>query len=145
MITANKILETYYSSKSLGGNLVIVYENPTSSDFQDMKIQAKKRSQGSNIKTVRFIADAKNQKFYVADAYVSTHTDMCSVLGLSSNYLKDPNVVFGEAGLNGKMLDLFFYRTQIPGSSGYKKSEKYNWLFIKDYIQGKFKLPYNQG
>ncbi len=146
MITSKQViktLETYSSSKNLIGNLITVYENPTISDFQDMISQAKKRSQGSNIKTIRFIADAKNQKFYVADAYISTHTDMCNVLGLSSSYLKESNVVFGEAGLNGKMLDLLFYRTQVPGSSGYKKSEKYNWSFIRNYLQGK--LPYNQG
>jgi hypothetical protein len=148
MITSNqiiKMLETYSSSKSLNGNFMTVYENPTISDFQDMIVQAKKRSQGSNFRTIRFIADAKISKFYVADAYISTHTDMCTVLGLSSSYLKEPNVVFGEAGLSGKMLDLFFYRTQVPGSFGYKKAENYNWSFIRSYIQGNGKLPYSQG
>ena len=76
MITSNqitKLSEKYLTSGTVRGQHVIVYENPTSSDFVQM-------NRFSKSKKFRFIANGDTKKFYVWDAYLATHDDVKSNL-----------------------------------------------------------------
>lgn len=82
MITSKQILqmsEEYLTSKRIGNNLVEVYVNPTSSDYQHL--YSINSSHG-----LRFTADIDTKKFYVWDGFTMMHGEAADLIGIYSKY-----------------------------------------------------------
>lgn len=131
MITSKfifQILDSYSSSKKLKDELVTVYENPTSSDIAEIIKDAKRSKR--NVEYIRFLADAKDQKVYIADDYLVTHNEMCAMVGIPN---EAPWVRTGGAARpeNNKLrLMKWSMKSFSP------ESLKYKWDFVSKYIQG---------
>lgn len=123
------LLESYLASGKSQGRYTEIYENPTITDFQDLEKSAKKQKR--LLGNIRFIADAKNHKFYVADAYSCVHRDMLKILNLPLNFLTEahPYVKYGEAVLRGNKL---YGKSWL--SSSFRTSQDFDWNWIDKYL-----------
>ena len=132
MITSKEILnlfEDYSASGKSQGRHAEIYQDPTSSDYQELEKSAKRQKRV--LEKIRFIADAKNQKIYVADSYTCVHRDMLKILKLPLDFLTEthPYVKYGEAVLiNGKLKGHFWL------SSSNITSLDFNWTWLSRYI-----------
>jgi hypothetical protein len=87
VITSKQIItliESYYDSVNSGGRNIQVFVNPTPDDYKEL-----------NAKKVRFIADAKNKKIYVWNAYFAIHNAIAYKIGLESRM--DVDLFSGES------------------------------------------------
>jgi hypothetical protein len=86
----------------LPGGKVPVYENPTTSDYSDIKKSTIRFYR--KLESVRFIADIESEKVWVWDAYLATHDDVdpkiLSSIGKSSS---SPDIVSGDVDTSGKI------------------------------------------
>jgi hypothetical protein len=150
MITSKQItavLEIYSKSRAVSGeHKVDIYENPTSSDITSIFKTA--REENRKVGEIRFIADAKSKKVYIADSYYIIHYHMYNTLNLMGDfgtYLNYPNLFDGIAVLyNGKItmngwdrFSLQIPRINIPETRNwFDKLFSYDWSFADRYING---------
>lgn len=125
----SNLLESYSGSGKSQGRYAEVFENPTMTDYLDLDKSARKQKRV--LGRIRFIADAKNRKLYIADAYSCVHRDMLKILNLPSGFLSEahPYVKYGEATLSGNKL-----KVEHSLSSSSTTSQNFNWDWIKDYF-----------
>lgn len=132
MLTSRQItrlLESYSGAGKSQGRYAEVFENPTMTDYLDLDKSARKQKRV--LGRIRFIADAKNKKLYIADAYSCVHRDMLKILNLPSDFLSEvhPYVTYGEAILSGNKL-----KVNRSLSSSSTTSRDFNWAWIKEYF-----------
>lgn len=136
MITSKRILqlvEDYFDSKNVAGQLVTVFENPAKSEFRELERESRK-SGGGNI--LRFIADGNSKKMYVWDAYNARHVDVRKMLNLPPNFEDTPSILDGYLEVSGgsaKMFaweDIQFYLAMYKN----KKSKKLDSYFSKVFM-----------
>ena len=89
-----RLSEEYWGAKNVSGTYTIIYDNPTASDLKDLNLTM---NTGNSRRVVRFIANAKDKKVYVWDAWNAHHTQMRPVLGFNSNSLSDYRLMDGYA------------------------------------------------
>lgn len=145
MITSKFIInvfEKYFDSKNVAGRLVTIFENPDKSEFKELE-QAARKSGGDNI--LRFIADGKNQKMYVWDAYNARHADVRQVLRLPPDFENSPGVLDGYLDVSTIPVKMFAWEDIQYYIIMYKnkKSKKlnsyfsnlftYNWSWLDRY------------
>jgi hypothetical protein len=106
MITSKYIIELTEKYNMLynpgsGQTTTVIFENPTSSDFQDMVKTSK--DGGRTLFELRFIADNKDSKVYVADSWYVLHDQMKFALGFppDSSFEKTPWLFDGVATYSG--------------------------------------------
>lgn len=132
MVTSKQIvtiLDSYKTGRKISDEFVTVYENPTSSDVAEIIRTASRDKR--RIADIRFVADAKSQKVYIADGYLITHNEICAMIGIP--YFDTPWVrTGGLARLDGTNLRLF----KASMSNFSSESFKYDWSFVGKYIQG---------
>ena len=109
MITSKFILEKlgeeYFNAKNVSGNLVTVYMNPSVDEFKELE-KLSRKSGGTNV--LRFVADGKNQKMYVWDAYNARHVDIrSSLLHLPANFDATPHTIDGYLEVSGGKAKMF--------------------------------------
>jgi hypothetical protein len=134
-----KLLEEFHKDGKVYGSLVTVYVNPTSSDIVKMVKHAKEYNR--DIFEVRFIADFKNKKVYIADSYDIIHDDMYTILGFRRN---SPAMLDGLAKLSGggslvmHSWDKFLrsYISRPEDLAWFKEAFNYNWTFVDRYVRG---------
>jgi hypothetical protein len=139
MIIAKQIINLYEKYSAIGsirGHAVTVYENPTSSDYINMRDETRKVYPHENppykITDVRFIADAKDQKFYVVDATLAEHSTLRRLTKIpTTGYI--PYLLEGIASLSNGKLNA---RTVFPYTRDKTKFFSYNWSFVDKYING---------
>jgi len=105
MITSKQIfnlLEDYAMLVGLPGGKVPVYENPTTSDYLDIKKSTIRFYR--KLESIRFIADIENEKVWVWDAYLATHDDIDpKILTSIGKSISSPDIVSGEVDPSGKI------------------------------------------
>jgi hypothetical protein len=106
MITSKQIfnlLEDYAMLVNLPGGKVPIYENPTTSDYSDIKKSTIRFYR--KLESIRFIADIENEKVWVWDAYLATHNDIdpkvLSSIGKSSS---SPDIIRRNINTSGKII-----------------------------------------
>lgn len=135
MITSKQIfslLESYVTSGlcctvKVAGKLTEIkfpiYVNPGRSDLIELEKAA--RTDNRKLKELRFIADAKNKKFYVCDAYLGLHEKMLTALNLTNS---NKDILGGIVTMSGgKPLYL-----DIVVSS--PSSVNLDWTFANRYV-----------
>ena len=148
MITSKQIIklaEDWIKSGSAWGQPLEVYVNPTSSDFAKMNKDARNsvdllgKPSPRDLKEIRFIADPKSQKVYVADAEWANHPDISRIVGIprdSYGYCKFPNVQ-GSAVVRGGKAQIVKDSCWRPLElRNIKSFNKFNWSFADRYIPG---------
>lgn len=149
MITSKYIInlsEEYFTSKSINGDAVVLYVNPTAEDFTELY--------KDGVREIRWIADAKNKKVYVFDARLAIHQEALRVffnIDWFNIFLNKSNQYFylflGGAKLFNKTscgspesaeVDyLFTHPRYIPDHIDYlDKVFTYNWQWLDKYISG---------
>ena len=132
------------------GNLsTTIFENPTSTDFQEIVKTAKDEKR--ILDDLRFIADAKNQKVYVADSWYVTHLILNKVLSLPSDsrfrenpWLLQGVAIYKNGGAHMVAWDKFdFYARESGGLSNPALNKwaketlyTYKWGWADRYIKG---------
>jgi hypothetical protein len=151
LITSKQIinnLEQYVDARKTSNGYVQIFSNPSKSELNTI-VQHSKSSSSSKC-LVRFIADAKNKKVYVWDAYLAIHDDGRKILNFSTNIMQTPYLVNGVAWIaNGKMLGPSWVSTEtVIKDSGSKSNPKermkcldyldqvfsYNWDWLDQHI-----------
>jgi hypothetical protein len=149
MITSKQIIELveiYSTGFKVRSTFVSVYENPTKSEIQEI-ISSTKKSQGESYLLsslnlpVRFIADGRNQKIYMWDAYFSEHIKVLKLLGLPTS--RTPYVMTGGCEITGSGLKIAWdNRPEKKEDPDFcKKSSSYGWEWLGNYINIKGYLP----
>ena len=96
------LLEDYAMLVGLPGGKVPVYENPTTSDYLDIKKSTIRFYR--KLESIRFIADIENEKVWVWDAYLATHDDIDpKILTSIGKSISSPDIVSGEVDPSGKI------------------------------------------
>jgi hypothetical protein len=148
MITSKqitKITENFLLSKRVhtfnGDRELAIYENPDTSERQDIILSAKKSQKGGSGIYIRFIADAKSKKVYVWDAYEGDHVTGRNLIGLpSTNQSKTPWLLYGTGEpISGYKLKFVTWDSK-PLYSEYKfyfDFLSYNWDWLSSYVDTK--------
>lgn len=150
MITSNQIfnlLEKYKTLCKERGLSSPIYINPDKSDFLDLIKTA--ASENRKLETIRFVADARNEKVCIADAHNLIHDDMRKALRLINefNYRKAPFQLDGLAKVQGGIAIATAwdkYDVEIahnPRNSSVhdwiqSTFQESNWKFVDQYIKG---------
>lgn len=107
MITSNQIIKLsedwFKSVRGYKNESVSIFVNPDSSDLKELAMSVKE-SRFNNL--IRFVADAKNQKVYVADGGLLIHGNITSGMGYPTRVAAEKlsNMCFGYGTLsNGKI------------------------------------------
>ena len=138
------ILESYLSTRQVRGKSIIIYKNPTSSDYQEMYRDSKKDNMMSNglllqtrqpFKEIRFILDGVTKIVYVWDAYLAIHEDVAKLLNIN---LDSQTILHGACEVyNGKPIassyDLREFFSSIQG-----KNFDIDWHFIDKFLGNSF-------
>lgn len=136
MITSKQIiflLESYYDSVNSGGRNIQIFVNPTPDDYKEL-----------NAKKVRFIADAKNKKIYVWNAYFAIHNAIAYKIGLEPRMEVD--LFSGESDYYSNKLymkESSRVRNYVKNRNDSSKEQKYltnffsqNWSWLDKYVDG---------
>lgn len=145
MITSKQLqplFETYLTSKRVhtfnGNRELVIYENPDTSERQDIVLSAKKSQKGGAGPYIRFIADANAKKVYVWDGYEGDHITGRNLVGLpSTNQSKTPWLLYGTSEPVGSYKLKFVQWDSKPLYSEYKfyfKFLDYDWEWLTRYI-----------
>lgn len=155
MVTAQSITrlcEDYFNTKKVFNREVVIYRNPTTSDYKELMRVIK--SAGVSDLIVRFIADAKKQSIYIWDARLANHDNISDLVGFSWVQREyEYWVITGDAEINGSRLvvsswrGLFYYpikwlytRPEDDYSGNIKKRLfdffACNWSFVDKYLPG---------
>ena len=150
MITSKQIIsfcEEYLISGKAYGKQFDVYENPTSSDI--VKLNKTAREDRRTFDLMRFIADAKTKKVYIADAHLANHEDIEKSVGIFSRYLETPWLLEDMVKITGgrpKMDSIMSLVDPIQLGDRVIKDKKlinwfndrfsYDWSFVDNYIGG---------
>jgi hypothetical protein len=167
MITSNQILslsEIYADSININGTSVNIYVNPTYDDVKEIFNNRGKDNSWTG--DVRTIIDAKAQKVYVWNAYLSIHVPVIQFLGYDRGAAqgKFPYLITGYANITSNRLVLSSshqktmfsfitrpedvrtlpptYKERVDAEKFLKEFFSYNWLFADKYLQG-FKVAFN--
>jgi hypothetical protein len=135
LITSRQIIqisEEWAKSPKIFGKPVNIYVNPGSSDIKDMY----KLMTNSSNKEIRFFADAKAQKVFVADAMLIQHQDIEKAMGykpIDYGYDVPEYYIEGMGHIGGGRIILHANEdeTSVLDTQG-----KYNWSFLEKYISG---------
>lgn len=145
MITSKKInflLETYLTSKKVvtanGPRELVIYENPDTSERQDIILLAKKTQKGGSGPMIRIIADARPpQKVYVWDAYNAIHITAKPIIGLSSARSEQtPWLLYGNCVPKGMKFELISW-DEKPSYRNIKFFDNffsYKWDWLNKYV-----------
>ena len=153
MITSKQIIEISEKYKLLynpgsGQTTTVIFENPTSSDFLDMAKNAKEG--GRTLHELRFIANNKDSKVYIADSWYVLHEQMKYALGLppDSSFEKTPWLFDGVAIYSGgraRMTTWDKYDVFItdrghnsPNMNDWIEETlySYRWKWVDQYVSG---------
>ena len=145
MITSKQIFavfEKYLTNKRVntfrGDRELVIYENPTTSELQDIKRLGNKDH--GDTPYIRFIADARPpQKIWVWDAYNGEHLTARSLIGLPSTYsAQTPWLLYGCCDSRGSKMILDDWDNKPSYSYNnlkfYDKFFTYNWNFLDKYM-----------
>ena len=160
MITSKQIIslpETYFDSININGNYVKIYVNPT---YDDVKEISSTRKDKTWVGDVRTIIDAKAQKVFVWNAYLSIHVPVVQFLGYDKGAAqgKFPYILPGYANISNNKLFLSSkdqrtmfsfiirpedvrnlsptYKERIDVEKFLKEFFSYNWSFADRYLPG---------
>ena len=136
MITSKQIIsisEDYLDSVNSGGRNIQIFVNPTPDDYKEL-----------NAKKVRFIADAKNKKIYVWNAYFAIHNAIAYKIGLEPRMEVD--LFSGESDYYSNKLymkESSRVRNYVKNRNDSSKEQKYltnffsqNWSWLDKYVDG---------
>lgn len=151
MITSkqiNQVIEQYVNAQKTPNGYVQVFSNPSQSELKSI-VQNSKSSSSSKC-MIRFIADARDRKVYIWDAYLAVHDDGRKIIGFPTSIMQTPYLVNGLAWItNGKMIGPSWVSTEtVIKDSGSKSNPKermkcltyldqvfsYNWDWLDNYI-----------
>lgn len=140
MITSKQILEKFLSYKKISGldEPLSVFENPDTSERQDIIFSAKKTQKGGSGPYIRIIADAKTQKVYAWDAFYAEHIVGRSVAGFPSiDPAKTPWILYGTCKpIGGYKFELVEWDSK-PSYKNFKFFSdffSYNWTWLDKYV-----------
>jgi hypothetical protein len=123
-----RICEKYLTRGSFEGIKLEIFENPTSSDFVSLA-KAVKEETGRKLLAIRFVADARYQKVYIADAYNSIHQDIRDILKLPP--ADKPGLINGIATVSGNRAIMSELSSICP-----KEAVSSKWTWVNKYISG---------
>jgi hypothetical protein len=106
MITSKQIVsvsEEYLLNKNVNGHELVVYLNPTKSEFQTLY----KQGMSFGDPDVRFVADAKTQRMYACTAYLARHADIRKLVGLSPYSQQTPYAIDGYLHVSGNSVKMY--------------------------------------
>jgi hypothetical protein len=129
MITSkriNTLLESYSNIFKIGSKTVMLYENPSSSDFVEMRKVAKEDNR--NLDQVRFIASYQNKKVYVWDAYLATHYSIREKLGLATDSIV-PYIIDGEASVTASNVPKVYQLYKVDKTKPFG-----SWAWVDKYV-----------
>lgn len=160
MITSKQIInisENYLDSININGNYVKIYVNPTYDDVKEISSSLKGQKYFGDLRT---IIDAKAQKVFVWDAYLSIHIPVVQFLGYEKGAAQGtfPYILPGYASIiNNKIVlsssdqkTMFSFiirpedirnlsptcKERIDKEKFLKEFFSYNWSFADKYLQG---------
>jgi hypothetical protein len=94
MITSNQILslfEEYYTRHNINGHDVIIYMNPTSSDYNNLR----KETQVKGDLGIRYLVNYEKKQVYVWNAYLAIHKQVIDAC--NNPNIGWINTVYGDA------------------------------------------------
>ena len=117
MITSKQILnlsESYVGTKNIRNNDIVVYVNPTLSDYAKLN---------RTNPAIRFIIDSKNKKVYAWNGYLATHGDIVNSRMLPVNI--SCTWAQGKILSNGSLPTLIEFRPKNNDTNDYSWISKY--------------------